>query len=221
MILDDYISLVPASNAKQPKFLATLTADIATQVQVQALLKSMIPLFDLSTPPVGNQLDIIGEWVGVSRVIATPISGVFFTWDGAANLGWDYGTWQPSGSPGQITSLPDDAYLILLKAKIAANIWDGTIEGAYKVWDDLLVNTGITILIQDFQDMSYAMGVIGNIIPSLTQALITGGYIPLRPEGIKITEFLIGSAPLFGWDLNNSNVQGWDAGKWATEVAST
>lgn len=221
MTLEEYLKLIPASNAKQPKFVATVTTDISVQIQVQNLLASMIPIFDLSTPPIGDQLDIIGEWVGVSRTIAVPISGVFFTWDGDANVGWDYGTWQPSGDPGQVTSLPDDAYLTLILAKIAANIWDGTTENAYQVWDDLVGSQGISILIQDYQNMSYAMVIVGDIIPSLTLALITGGYIPLRPEGIKITEYFVGSAPLFAWDVDNATLKGWDTGKWATEIAPT
>lgn len=221
MILDDYLSLIPAANAKQQNFIKTVSTDVAVQVRVQVLLKAMLALFDLDTPPVGNQLDIIGQWVGVSRIIKTPISNVYFTWDSTANLGWDYGTWQPEGDPGQVTSLPDDAYLILIRAKIAANMWDGTTEGVYKVWDGLLSGTGITILIDDFQNMTYAMGIVGDIIPSLTLALITGGYIPLRPEGIKITDYFVGAAPLFAWDAEADILKGWDEGKWANEIAPT
>jgi hypothetical protein len=220
MELNDYLNLIPASNVKKPKFVATITADVSVQIRVQQLLKSMLALFDLDAPPVGDQLDIIGQWVGVSRIIKTPISNVYFTWD-SATLGWDYGTWQPSGDPGQVTALPDDAYLILIKSKIAANMWDGTTEGAYKVWDGLLSGTGITILIEDFQNMTYAMGVVGDIIPPLTLALITGGYINLRPEGIKITDYFVGSAPFFAWDTEADILKGWDEGKWATEVAPT
>lgn len=221
MILDDYISLVPASNANQPIFIETLSLDLSTPLRVQELLASLIPLFDLSTPPVGDQLDIIGEWVGISRNISTPISGVFFTWDSTAEVGWDYGTWQSEGNPANITSLPDDAYLVLILTKIAANIWDGTTNNAYQIWNRLLVGTGITILIQDYQNMSYSMGIVGDIIPSLTLALITGGYIPLRPEGVEIKNYFVGSAPFFSWDTDSTTLQGWDIGKWATIVAPT
>lgn len=221
MTIEDYLNLIPAANRKQEKFIATVSLDVAVEVRVQELLSSLIPRFDLSTPPVGDQLDIIGEWVGISRIISTPITGVFFTWDGAVNLGWDYGTWQPSGSPGEVTSLPDDAYLTLIKAKIASNIWDGTTESAYEVWNDLLAGTGIQILIQDYQNMTYAMGILGDIIPSLTLALIIGGYIPLRPEGVKITSYFVGSAPFFAWDTEATLLKGWNEGKWAVETAPT
>jgi len=221
MAIEDYLSLIPAANAKQPRFVATITLDLSAPIRVQELLTAMISLFDLSTPPRGNQLDIIGKWVGVSRNITTPISDVYFEWDGSADLGWDYGTWQPSNQPDQITSLPDDAYLVLILTKIAANTWNGTTEDAYTVWNGLLAGTGITILIQDHQDMSYAMGIIGDVIPPLTLALITGGYIQLRPEGVEINNYFVGPSPFFAWDLNAPNLQGWDTGKWATIVAPT
>jgi len=221
MNVTDYLNLIPVNNRDKPNFISTIATDVAVQVRVQQLLQSLIPLFDLDTPPAGNQLDIIGQWVGVSRVITTPISGVYFTWDGAANLGWDYGTWQPGGTPGEVTSLPDDAYLLLIRAKIAANIWDGTTEGAYKVWDSLFADQGITILIQDNQNMSYALGILGSTISSLTLALITGGYIPLRPEGVKVTEYFVGAGPFFAWDADSALLKGWDTGSWATELAPT
>jgi hypothetical protein len=221
MTVADYQALVSSKNADQPNFLAVIAANVAPSVQVQALLQAMISLFDLDAPPVGDQLDIIGKWVGVSRRIKVPISGVFFTWDGAANVGWDYGIWQGAGQTSNISSLPDDAYLRLIKATIAANNWNGTTNGAYAIWDALF--TTFTILIQDNLNMSYAMAIVGGIIDSLTLALITGGYIHLRPEGVMISKYYVsqGAHPVFAWDLNVTNLQGWDVGYWATEIAGT
>jgi Protein of unknown function (DUF2612) len=221
MLIEDYINLVTSEYAQQPNFLATISIDVGVPVQVQLLLASMIPIFDLSTPPVGNQLDIIGQWAGVSRNVSIPITGVFFTWDGTAALGWDSGTWSPTGSPTNITSLPDDAYLVLILGKIAANNWDGTTNGAYAIFDQLFLSQGINILIQDFENMSYAMVIVGATIPALTLALITGGYIPLRPEGVEITDYFVSPGPVFAWDTDSVNLQGWDTGLWATQVPPT
>jgi len=219
MTIADYQALVSSENADQPDFLAVISASVEPSVQVQALLQAMISLFDIDTPPAGDQLDIIGQWVGISRQIKIPISGVFFTWDGAANVGWDYGIWQGAGQTSNISSLPDDAYLKLIKATIAANQWDGTTNGAYEIWDSLF--TTFSILVQDNLNMSYAMALVGGIIDSLTLALITGGYINLRPEGVRISKYFIsqGTNPVFAWDLAVTNLQGWDVGYWATEIA--
>jgi hypothetical protein len=181
----------------------------------------MIPIFDLDTPPVGNQLDIIGQWVGVSRNVSIPITGVYFTWDGASTLGWDFGTWQPGNAPVSITVLPDDAYLTLIRARIAANQWDGTTEGAYKIWNQIFPQ--FTILIQDECNMSYNLAIIGGIVDSLTLVLIAGGYIPLRPEGVLINEYLVSvdTNPAFAWDSDSEYLQGWDEGSWLKIVPPT
>jgi hypothetical protein len=214
--VQDYLDLITSQYANQPDFLAVVSLAVAPACQVQAVLASMIPLFDLDTPPVGDQLDIIGQWVGVSRNIDIPITGVFFTWDSTAALGWDSGQW---AQPGQtnITVLPDAAYLNLVLGTIAANNWDGTTNGAYAVWDQLFPD--LTVVIQDYENMSYAMGIIG-VIDALTQALISGGYIKLRPEGIEITDYYFSTVPMFAWDLDTPLLQGWGSGQWATQVSS-
>lgn len=223
MTIQDYLNLLTSSWAQKPNYTAMISTDVSVQVQVQNLLASMIPIFDLSTPPVGDQLDIIGQWVGVTRNVSVPITGVFFSWDADYTLGWDYGSWQPSDAPANITQLPDDAYLTLIKAKIAANNWDGTTNGAYAIWDTIF--SQYTILIQDNQNMSFALAVVGGIVDSVTLALLTGGYIPLRPEGVQITEYLVATDtnPAFAWDIvsPNSTVAGWDTGSWLRELQPT
>jgi len=218
---DTYLALITSEHRSQPKFGAMITADVSPQVQVQALLASMVPLFDLDNPPVGNQLDIIGQWVGVSRNLLIPIANVFFEWDGTDAQGWDFGIWNSDVNPSVITVLPDDVYLILIRAKIAANHWDGTTEGAYKIWSILFPT--LNLLIQDNQDMSYALAVQGAPLDSLTLALLTQGILPLRPEGVLITEYItpVDTQPLFGWDIESDFVKGWDESSWGIETAST
>lgn len=217
MTVQDYLNLITSEYASQPDFTAMISADVSPMLQVQSLMTSMLPLFDLSSPPVGDQLDILGLWIGVSREI-NPISGVgiWFSWDDSTHAdGWDSGTWQPPDQPNEITVLPDDAYLTLINARIAANKWDGTTEGAYAVW--AIAFPGITILIQDNQDMSYALVFLGSV-PALDLALLVGGYIQLKPEAIAISGYYVGTEPIFGFDAENDVIQGWDQGNWATIV---
>lgn len=219
--VDDYLGLITSAFKQQPNFTAMVSFGVAVQVQVQSLMSSMSNLlFDLDVA-VGDQLDIIGKWVGVSRVISIPISGVYFSWDGAVDLGWDFGVWQPNLQPSSTVVLPDDVYRTLIKAKIAANHWDGTIEGAYAVWEILF--PALIILIQDNQDMSYDLIFFGGPIDSLTVALITGGYIPLKPEGVRVNSYFfpVDTGPIFGWDLDSSYITGWDDGSWAIEKSPT
>ena len=147
-----------------------------------------------------------------------PVSGIFLTWDGTAALGWDSGIWQDVENSTALTVLPDDFYLTLINAKIAANHWDGTTEGAYTIWSALL--PGINILIQDNCDMTFNLCVQGTVPSPLTIALLTEGYLPLRPEGVLIWECIlpVDTNPLFGWDIDITAVQGWDAGSWGSET---
>jgi hypothetical protein len=217
METQDYVDLITSEHQDKAKFIEMIRQDVSLPVRVQALLNDMIPKFDVDAA-VGDQLDTIGQWVGVSRNvgISIPGTGIFFSWDGIASLGWDYGTWQ-EGDQTEITSLPDDAYRTLIKTKIAANSWDGTTEGAYAIWDQIF--TQFTILIQDNQDMSYDLIIAGGIVDSLTLALLTGGYIPLKPEGVRVNEYYtpVDSGPIFGWDIDGTYLTGWDDGKWAYE----
>jgi hypothetical protein len=220
MTVTDYLNLITSAFRQKPKYLATVTLDVTVQLRVQELLQSMIAKFDVDVA-VGSQLDTIGKWVGITRNVSIPISGVYFTWDADYTLGWDFGTWQPNLAPASITTLPDDAYRTLIKAKIAANQWDGTTDGAYRIWESVF--TTVTILIQDHQDMSYDLALVGGIVDSLTLALLTGGYIPLKPEGVRVNTYFVpvDTGPVFGWDVESPYLGGWDEASWARELAPT
>lgn len=220
-MLEDYLNLIPSANRDKPNFIAKLSVSLELYVRIQDLLKSMVPLFDVDVA-AGDQLDIIGLWVGVSREVRVPISGVYFTWDGSdPALGWDYGSWQPADAPANITVLPDDAYRQLIKFKIAANHWDGTTDGAYAIWEILFPD--LVFLIQDNQDMTYNLAIVGGIIDSLTLALIRGGAIALKPEGVRIANYYIpiDTGPVFSWDTESEFLQGWEEGSWVQELPPT
>jgi hypothetical protein len=220
--IQTYQNLVTSEYQNQPNFQATIALSVGMSVQVQALLASMMTtIFDLDSPPVGNQLDIIGQWVGVSRSVAIPIAGVYFSWDDTKFDGWDFGNWRPGNAPTTITVLPDGAYLTLIRARIAANQWDGTTEGAYAIWEKVFPT--FAILVIDHCNMTYDLAIVGGIVDSLTLALITGGYIPLRPEGVLINEYLVSvdTNKAFAWDVENTYLAGWNEGSWLRALAPT
>jgi hypothetical protein len=125
----DYLALVPKANRNKPKFAAALTAILNPVVAAGAAARSLIPAFDIDTAE-GVQLDVVGEWVGRSRHIATPLPNVYFSFD-TPGLGFDQGVWRgPYDDERGLTSLDDDTYRKLLRAKILANSWDGSIPGA-------------------------------------------------------------------------------------------
>lgn len=221
MTVDSYLNLVTSAFRQKPNFIAVLTANVSIPVQIQQILSSLTVLYDLDVA-TGKQLDVIGQWVGITRNVRVPITGVYFSWDGSdPSLGWDYGTWQPASQPANVTVLPDDAYRTLIRAKIAANHWNGTTDGAYAIWEAVFPD--LTILIQDNQNMSYYLAIVGGIIDSLTLALITGGYIPLKPEGVRVAGYYISTDtnPSFAWDVESDLLAGWDEGSWLAEYSPT
>lgn len=223
MTVNEYLNLITSAYRQKPNFTGMVSLNVAVAVRVQELLDSMIPIFDVDVA-VGKQLDVIGQWVGISRIISVPIpaTGIYFSWDGTdPAVGWDFGSWQDVNQPVDITSLPDDAYRTLIRAKIAANRWDGTTDGAYAIWDQVFPN--LTILIQDNQDMTYSLAVVGGLVDALTLALLTGGYIPLKPEGVRVSYYYVSvdGDKVFGWDVDSDVLGGWDVGAWVKEISPT
>jgi hypothetical protein len=216
--VQQYLDLLPSEHANKPKFIAVLTLLLTPLVAMQNTALGMAEDFDLDNA-VGAQLDIVGQWVGFSRKLPVPLSGVYFAWD-TPNLGWDQGAWQGPNDPTQgITTLDDATYLVFLKLKIAANYWDGTFADLASILDDLFVETlapGSNVFVQDNQNMSVTIGISGAIPPAIVLAGLANGLVPLKSMGIA-TSYLITSeagSPIFGFDMENQNVSGWDVGAW-------
>lgn len=215
-----YTDLITSEHRGQPKFEAMVDLVSGAFYGVQYALASLPAAFDLDLA-VGVQLDAVGEWVGRSRRIDTPLVGVYFEWDGTASVGWESGVWKGPFDPDSgLVDLPDDSYRALLKAKIATNKWDGTVPQAYAIWKSAFGAESI-LLIQDNQDMSMVIGIAGQPLGIIEQALLLNGYIPLKPEGVRVQYYAVAPAAgaLFAWDVTpNDALAGWDAGQWATEL---
>lgn len=217
--LQEYLDLITTEHSDKPKFMATVALSLAPLVAMQNLFENMFLDFDLDVA-VGAQLDILGLWIGVSRNVRVPITGVYFAWDDTAMVGWDSGVWQGEFDPDTgLTSLNDVNYRTLLRARIARNHWDGSIPDAYKIW--AIIFPDDIIFIQDNQNMSMSIGVISTSFDAVDVALLTGGYLSLKPEGVRIADYFISPGPMFGWDSEGGSLAGWDEGLWATELTPT
>lgn len=219
--LDTYLSLITSLYRGKTDFIAWCTALVQPLVAQQNLLDEIRLAFDLDSA-VGVQLDQIGEWVGRSRDLETPLEGVYFTW-GVDGVGWGQGSWLAPYDPETgMVSLPDDAYRTLLRAKIAANAWDGTIPGAYEVWETAFASVGSTVIIQDYQDMSITIGVAGLYPDAITKALLTKGYIPLKPEAVQVRYYVVppSGGAIFAWNCDSDGLNGWNLASWPEKITS-
>lgn len=239
-----YLALVTSEHSDKPNFIAWLSAQLQAFADGTAIYAQFTSAYDVDTA-VGTQLDVVGQWVGRTRYVAVPLS-VYFSLD-TAGLGLDQGIWYESFNPlTGLVALPDEEYRSYLKAVVVANQWDGSIPGAYLAWSNLFSATQSTLLlgdgkyllladgsklllnnypsrifIQDYDDMSMIIGVFGVAPTAVLLALLTGGYIDLRPEGVRIRGYAtptVNNAPMFGLDVPNelSNaLAGLDLGNWA------
>jgi len=216
-----YLDRITSEHRSKPKFIAMVGGVLQPLADSQGLLNTLIALYDLDVA-VGVQLDVIGKWIGQSRNLSVPLTGVYFSFD-TAGVGFDQGTWHGPFDPvNDVVTLPDDAYRTLLRATIAANGWDGTIGGAYAAWNILFAGTGFGILIQDLGDMHMLFGLTGPLPDAVTVALLEGGYLSLKPAGVQVDAYLTPSVPdtpYFGFDAENTNVAGFDTGAWGLVAA--
>lgn len=202
-----YVNLVPSENSDKPNFIESLR-ELARPFADCSNIESQLPaLFDLDGA-VGDQLDAVGEWIGQSRYINTPLN-IYFSLD-IPELGMDLGLLKGAYSDSyQENSLSDSAYRLLLKAKIAANHWDGTRESAYTYLDPIFPGT---LAIFDLQDMSIVVAMFGGSPDIVTKGLFIGGYLVPKITGVKMN-YLISNGPLFGLDINNTLIGGLDEGE--------
>lgn len=215
----DYTALVTSEHADKPKFVATLSALVQCFVDLQNVVLQIPFEFDLDQA-VGVQLDAVGEWVGITRNVNTPLTGVYFSLD-VDGLGFDQGVWQGPFDPTTgVVSLDDDTYRLLIRAKIGANNWDGTLGTSAAILNSIF-GGGTYVFIQDNGDMSITYGIAGTLPSALFLALLRGGYIPLKPEAVHINGYYVPSVsntPLFGFDVENNLISGFDVGSWAASA---
>jgi hypothetical protein len=100
--MSKYTDLITNYHATKPLFFQHVDLSTRPLLDTSTALNSLITAFDIDTA-VGVQLDILGEWIGRSRYVAVPISGIFFSWD-TDGLGYDQGVWQ--GHMTRIQGIP-------------------------------------------------------------------------------------------------------------------
>lgn len=212
-----YLDRITSQHRQRPNFVGMVDAVTSPAADLQVLFEQLRRAFDLGDA-IGVQLDHVGEWVGRARYLSTPLEGVYFAWD-EAGVGWGEGSWRGLYDPeAGLIALPDDTYRLLLAAKVAANNWDGTRDGAYEIWEAAFAESGLIILIQDNQDMSIVVGVAGAPPSAIMEQLLVQGYIPLKPAGVRVSYYAVvaggGDGSLFAWDCATTALNGWDAGVW-------
>lgn len=213
----DYSALITSEHNNKSKFVAMVELVAGSLADATNTATELPSAFDLDVA-IGAQLDVIGLWVGISRAVKTPLA-VYFAFD-TGGLGFDQGAWRGPFDPDSgLTELDDETYRTLIRAKIGANHWDGTLDGSKPIL--ALVFPGPAVaFIEDNQDMSMTIGIAGQPPSALELALLTGGYIPIKPEGVHVNYITTTSpGPIFGFDVDNEFIAGFDESSWGAIYA--
>lgn len=161
-LLDAYKGLITSQHRGKPKYMATVESFLQYCEDIYATAVYLDDEFDLDLAG-GAQEDVLGVIVGASRQLP----------------------FQPQTQPA--STLNDEDYRILLKAKIAKNMWKGGIADLQTIWYNLF---GEDIVIIDYQDMSIEVE-IRNVPSSVVQEMILQGYIVPKPQSVGMNYHLI------------------------------
>ncbi|MGF6474897.1 hypothetical protein ABIE06_001717 [Pantoea dispersa] len=222
--MSKYTELITNYHAGKPRFVAHVDLSTRPLTDASAALQGLVTALDIDSA-VGAQLDILGEWIGRTRVVRQPISGIYFSFD-TDGLGWDQGIWQgPYDPDAGYTSLSDDTYRIVLKAKIAINNWNGQNDTLPPILEAALEGSGLKMQIVDNQDMTISVWVfpeedISQVSLELIAA-IRQGYLTVKAAGVwagdiqtpAIETPSVGNR-FFGFDMDNEYIAGFDDGAW-------
>lgn len=211
----DYTQLITSEHADKPKFVATVALLTGAVGEVFDTAMSIPARYDLDSA-VGVQLDAVGEWVGLGRLLTAPIDNTWFSFDTPAK-GWDEGYWKEPFVPTEGVALLDDfSYRAALRLQIAVNHWSGQL-GDYMLKYVVLENSaGNYVVVKDNQDMSMNVYVLG-LAPSLfLQLAIQQEQLVPKPFGVRIAGYTFVNTPVFGTDHHDALIDGLDIGAFLT-----
>lgn len=222
--MSKYTELITNYHAGKPLFKQHVDLSTRPLTDVSTALGRLITAFDIDTA-VGVQLDILGEWIGRTRYVSVPISGIYFSFD-TDGLGFDQGVWQGPYDPDTgFTALSDETYRVILKAKIAINNWNGQNDTLPPILDNALSGSGLRMQIVDNQDMTISIWVFPEVDISQVSleliAAIKQGYLTVKAAGvwggsieIPAVETPSEGNRFFGFDMDNDYIAGFDEGSW-------
>ena len=189
--MTDYTALITSEHANKPNFVAVVNALANGVGAITAVAQSLPAEFDLDAA-VGAQLDIVGRWLGQSRVIPNVITVGFFGFAdtvGAATFGeltdaskggpW----WNLGESYSSTTVLDDTLYRQFLYARILRNQFDGTSAFLEQALADIL---GVSVTLQDNNSGTVNV-TAGGKVPQVLQTIVEQYDILPRPVGVNYT----------------------------------
>ena len=143
-----YLAKIAPEHQGAPKFVATVALTVDVLARLQVFLASIPDAFDLDLA-IGVQLDAVGLRVGITRRVPVPLPDPWFSLDDPLR-GLDRGVWKGPYDTGSVLDLlDDDTFRRLIRAKILANRWDGTIAGEQAIFDAYFIDPATQVFVSD------------------------------------------------------------------------
>ena len=153
-----YLNLVTYRNSLKEKYMAFVDLILDQPLGSASVTDSILFAFDLNNA-CGKNLDIIGDLVGVDRLLPfVPTTGT--------------------------REMNDDEYRMLIRLKIARNVWDGRNEYIKTIYNEIFPALNITYM--DNQDMTITLTATGVFEYRQLEIFTASGYI-LVPAGVGYT----------------------------------
>ena len=184
-----YLNMVTSLYREKPKFIALMNALLSDVAKSSDIADIISQVYDIDQA-VADRLDTLGTIIGVGREVKfTPTDGTS-------------------------SRLTDEYYRVVLKARIAQNLWDGKPQSLIPLWTVLFPDG--KIMVKDNQDMTMDVFVAGSV-PLMVRDLVKYGYVVPKPQsvGIRYYFFSYGDKPIFGYDMDNTYISGYDKATWA------
>lgn len=230
-----YRNLITSEYRLAPKFNTMVRRMVDYNCTLDTLLLNMVEKFDLDTA-TGEQLDVLGACIGVSRDLTfepkpagrgelisptvdelqadtDPSQYMIYQTPGSTTVSYaDTIQGYAAADLNDAPLITDDVYRIMIKARIIQDIWKGNVLDLYDMWHNLFPES-LGIQIQDLQDMSFNIVLVGRYT-GLMQELILHGYIIPKPEGVRINMLSFvdtDGLPIFAYDYDTLNYSGYQS----------
>lgn len=125
MDINGYKDLITTENQQAPKFMAFLESILTPVMELQEVVQNS-QAFSIDSA-AGNQLDIVGEVIGLPRQLP------YITSRGTADM-------------------TDDEYLMGIKLKIAQESWEGGNKSATDIYQEVVNASGANVSYDDLMD---------------------------------------------------------------------
>ena len=213
----DFWDTVLSQYANSPNLIAILSAFAQGVDQTSNFDNFYTNIWNLPTA-TGYGLDLWGRILGISRSVPVDTAIGYFAFDDPV-----YGFDNPGApmvtptSPATLTrqiTLGDTDYKYLLMAKAALNIGQGTSAGIMNVLNTFFNEYESGVFTSEMNwpgPLTFNVCQSGNTLSPTNLSILC--ILAIRPPGCSVNYTVTtGNGPLFGFDVENSYLSGFDAG---------